>query len=45
MYILKTFENGRYVAWTAGANPSNINKLIELHKLIKPGTPYLVDKA
>lgn len=45
MYVLKTWEDGKYVPWTSSANQSNINKLIELHELVKPGIPYVVDKA
>jgi len=45
MYILKTWNGREYVPWTSQANPSNINKLIELHKVIKPGVPYVVDKV
>ena len=45
MYVLKTWNGREYVPWTAGTNPSNINKLVRLHELVKPGTPYVVDKV
>lgn len=45
MYVLKTWNGKEYVAWTASTNQSNINKLARLHELVKPGTPYVVDRA
>jgi hypothetical protein len=45
MYVLKTWNGKEYVPWTSGTNPSNINKLIDLHKIMYPGKPYVVDKV
>lgn len=45
MYVVKTWEDGQWVAWSSGANPSNINKLVDLHRVIRPGVPYMVDKV
>lgn len=45
MWVLKTWNGSEYVPWTASANPSNINKLAQLHELIKPGVPYVIAKA
>lgn len=45
VWVIKTWKNGEYVAWTSGANPSNINKLARLHELVKPGVPYVVARA
>jgi len=45
LYVLKTRVDGQWVAWTSSANQKNINKLIDLHKVVKPGVPFIVDKA
>jgi hypothetical protein len=45
MWVLKTWNGKEYVPWTSGANPSNINKLVQLHELVRPGIPFVVDKA
>ncbi len=45
MWVLKTWNGSEFVPWTAGANPSNINKLVRLHELVKPGVLYVVDRA
>lgn len=45
MWTLKTWNGKEYIPWTSGANPSNINKLIQLHELVKPGVPFVVAKA
>lgn len=45
MYVLKTRKDGAWVAWTSSASQKNIHKLIDLHKVIKPGVPYIIDRV